>query len=129
MRLHQSRLLFRRRLLQHEVEFVRPVAINHKHAVVRDLFRRGPKAVADDVGFRQLLQRLRCAEQYVAAGYECMDMAWRLFQHFFIEWHLQIEERLIDPLPSGPAKHGYRRERFSARRVSRQSPALPTGVE
>ena len=97
--------------------------------MVRDLFRRGPKAVADDVGFGQFLQRLRCTEQYVAAGYECMDMAWRLFQHFFIEWHLQIEERLIDLLPSGPAKHGYRRERFSARRVSRQSPALPTGVE
>ena len=68
--LHEPRLLFGRRLLQHEVEHIGVLAAHHKHAVMRSLLHVGPKSVAHHVGIGDILQRLGGTQVHVAAGNE-----------------------------------------------------------
>ena len=68
--LHEPRLLFGRRLLQHEVEHIRVFAAHHKHAMMRSLLHVGPKSVAHHVGIGDILQRLGGTQVHVAAGNE-----------------------------------------------------------
>ena len=70
VRLHEPRLLFGRRLLQHEIEHIRVFAAHHEHAVMRSLLHVGPKSVAHHVGIGDFLQRLGGTQVHVAAGNE-----------------------------------------------------------
>ena len=70
VRLHEPRLLFGRRLLQHEVEHIGVLAVHHEHAVMRSLLHVGPKSVAHHVGIGYFLQRLGGTQVHVAAGNE-----------------------------------------------------------
>ena len=65
--LHEPRLLFGRRLLQHKVEHIRVFAAHHEHAMMRSLLHVGPQTVAHNVSIGYVLQRLGGTQVHVAA--------------------------------------------------------------
>ena len=114
VRLHEPRLLFGRRLLQHEVEHIRVFAAHHKHAMMRSLLHVGPQTVAHNVGIGDILQRLGGTQVHVAAGNEGAQPGRRFLQDTLVERHLEVEQRLANLLSPRPTEHGHWREHLAA---------------
>ena len=129
VRLHEPRLLFGRRLLQHEVEHIGVLAAHHEHAMMRSLLHVGPETVAHNVGIGYVLQRLGGTQIHVAAGNERAQRGRRFLQDALVKRHLKIEQSLVYFLSPRPTKYRNGREYLAARGIRRQAAALAAGME
>ena len=80
MRARQASQLVESRFLKHEIELVGRFAVRHKDSVASGKYRIHPQAVTNNIGLRDLLQRLAVTQVDIATGNQRMQRI-RCFAH------------------------------------------------
>ena len=124
MRMRQILQFTQQRFLKHAVQFTGSLPPGGKDPVSRSQRRIHPKAVADHVRFRDLLQRLVRMNVYVAAHHHRTQRSRRLLHNLLVERQLKRQQILRETLPPGPAKHRHRETDLSRHCIGRQPAAL-----
>ena len=126
---HQCAQLGHTGFLQHESQPLRRPAVRYEHPMVLSQARVYPQPIAHHVGFGDVLQRPVGTDIHVATGHQRVQRLRRTLHNLLVKGQLKRQKVLIQTLSPLPPEHRYRSQYFPRRRVSRQTSALPSGMQ
>ena len=94
MRARQSSQLIESGFLKHEIELVGKLTVRHEHSVASGKCGIYPQAVTNNIGLRNLLQRLAVAQVNVTTGNQRMQRIRRFAHDLLIQRKLERKEVL-----------------------------------
>ena len=111
-------------LLQEESQLAPRPALLEEHAKAGCHIGPHPHAQDKHIGLRQVRQGPRKLQEHVPAGHHRPIALRRVSEEPAVGRQLKVEERLVEPLPDGPAQHRHGHENFADGRIGGQTPAL-----